>query len=281
MEARTTDRYFTVDGARLRFRDEGSGPALLLLHGWTLDLEMWNTLAAALCDEFRIVRFDRRGFGISSGRPSIGSDITDLHALWRHLKLENVALLGMSQGARAVVEFAAQTDRKICCLVLDGPPDFERDVISGVDPGDGDHHVPLAHYSELVRTKGVEAFQREWTRHPLMQLRSEEPNARQLLNAIIRRYPGNDLLLSATEVAWSGTPHLVVRPETIAMPTLVITGEHDFERRVKAADILARRLPRAERAIVAGAGHLPNLDNPVRYNNLVRTFLKRHVTAGY
>jgi pimeloyl-ACP methyl ester carboxylesterase len=43
-----TDCYFTVDCARLRYRDEGSGPALLLVHGWTLDLTMWNLVRAFL-----------------------------------------------------------------------------------------------------------------------------------------------------------------------------------------------------------------------------------------
>src|SRR5471030_2146970 len=102
---RAIDRYFAADGARLRYRDEGSGPALLLVHGWTLDLEMWNALSAALRADFRVVRFDRRGFGLSSGEPGVELDIADLAALCRHLGLERVALVGMSQGARAVLGF--------------------------------------------------------------------------------------------------------------------------------------------------------------------------------
>ena len=277
MDAPATDRYFTVDGARLRYRDEGSGPAVLLVHGWSLDLEMWNALAAALRDEFRVVRLDRRGFGLSSGRPSLGRDIADLNALWRHLALGPVALLGMSQGARAVLGLATATDRRTSCLVLDGPPDLERGPVS--DDRDGD--VPLAHYSALVRTRGIDAVRREWATHPLMQLRTDDYNARQLLNAIIGRYPGNDLLESAAEAAAdTGPVPARVRPESIATPVLVITGEHDLERRVKAADILAQRFSSAERSVVADAGHLPNLDNPIAYNNLVRAFLKRHATAS-
>jgi len=61
------DQFVVVDGARLRFRDEGRGPAVLLVHGWTLDLEMWDPLVSALRDAFRLIRLDRRGHGLSRG----------------------------------------------------------------------------------------------------------------------------------------------------------------------------------------------------------------------
>jgi len=278
VDPHATDRYFTADGLRLRYRDEGSGPAVLLVHGWTLDLEMWNSLAAALREEFRVVRLDRRGFGLSSGRPNLERDAADLDALWRHLGLGPVALLGMSQGARAVLALAMAADRKISCLVLDGPPELDRRAIC--DPSAGNDDLPLAQYRELVRTRGIDAFRREWARHPLMQLRTGDRSARELLTAIIKRYPGNDLLESAAEAAAGADPDCArVRPESIATPALVITGEHDRESRVKAADLLARRLPSAERAVIPDAGHLPNLDNPVAYNQRVRAFLKRHASA--
>ncbi len=120
------DRYFTTDGARLRYRDEGRGPAVLMVHGWTLDLQMWEPQVAALRDAFRLVRFDRRGFGLSSGRPSGSQDIADIRALCAHLSIERVALVGMSQGVRAVMGFARAAAPAVSGLILDGPPDCER-----------------------------------------------------------------------------------------------------------------------------------------------------------
>ncbi len=274
MGAHASDRYLTVDGARLRYRDEGSGPAVLLVHGWALDLEMWDALAAALREEFRVVRLDRRGFGVSSGSPALERDTADLQALRRHLALTNAALLGMSQGARAVLELAMAVDSGISCLVLDGPPDVERAPVCDEGATGGD--VPLAHYRALARSQGIEAVRDELATHPLMRLRTGEPNARRLLNAMLSRYPGNDLLQGAAE---AGPAPARVRAESIATPVLVITGEHDLEPRVKCADRLVQRLPNAERAVVPEAGHLAGLDNPVAYNNLVRAFLKRHSTA--
>jgi 3-oxoadipate enol-lactonase len=263
MHAPTTDRYFSHAGARLRYRDEGSGPAVLLVHGWALDLEMWERLAGALRDEFRVLRLDRRGFGLSSGRPAMERDAADLEALCRHLALTDVALLGMSQGARAVLRLAMRAERRISCLLLDGPPDL--------DATDAD--VPLDRYRALLGTAGIEAVRRDWAMHPLMRLRSDEPEARGLLDSILSRYPGNDLLQGAAEPA---PAEQRVHPEAIVTPALVITGEHDLASRLQAAEVLARRLPAAQRAVIPGAGHLSNLDNPVAYHQCVRAFLRRH-----
>jgi pimeloyl-ACP methyl ester carboxylesterase len=105
-----------------------------------------------------------------------------------------------------------------------------------------------------------------------MQLHTDDRDARRLLQTIIRRYPGGDLSVNTS----GASPHAEVLAESITVPALVITGAHDLTPRIRAADLLAQRLPAAERAVVADAGHLPNLDNPLVYNNLVWGFLNRH-----
>ncbi|MGH8327277.1 MAG: alpha/beta fold hydrolase, partial [Steroidobacteraceae bacterium] len=81
------DRYLPVTGALLRYREEGRGAPVLLIHGWTLDLDMWEPQVAGLGGSFRLVRFDRRGFGLSSGRASLASDVQDALAVCDHLQL--------------------------------------------------------------------------------------------------------------------------------------------------------------------------------------------------
>lgn len=266
--APSADRYFVRDGIALRYRDEGHGPAVVLLHGWTLDLEMWEPQVAALRTAFRVVRLDRRGFGLSTGRPALEHDVADLGALCRHLGLGRVALVGMSQGARAALAFAAAEPEAVSCLVLDGPPDV------GGDPSAEDD-VPLARFRALAQTQGIDAFRREWAMHPLAQLRTGDAGAQRLLKSILDRYPGTDLLQASA----SGATREAIRPESVAVPVLLVTGADDLASRTRAAQALAGRLPHAGQAVVPGAGHLPSLDNPAAYNSLVGAFLTRHTTA--
>jgi 3-oxoadipate enol-lactonase len=257
------DRYFVSNGVQLRFRDEGAGPAVLWLHGWTLDLQMWDLQAQTLRDQFRVIRLDRRGFGLSGGRPCLAEDVADLAALYRLLGLQSVAVVGMSQGARAAVAFAKAMPAAVTCLVLDGPPNFESTR----------SEVPLGQFRDLVRASGMEAFRSEWRLHPLMQLRTPNQPVQAMLDAMIARYPGQDLLASPSEIAAVSPPTDL---EALRTPTLILYGDHESRSRAAAAKALASRLPNAQRVVIPAAGHMPNLDNPQAYNAAVRDFLARH-----
>jgi len=264
------DRELTVPGARLRFRDEGAGVAVLLIHGWTLDLDMWEPQARELCTSLRVIRYDRRGFGLSSGRPSLSNDVTDALALCEHLRLQSVALLGMSQGARVAAHIAAGNPGLVSHMILDGAPGGIV-LDDAVAPSD----IPLARYRELARAGGASEFLKEWRKHPLTQLRTRDARSQELLEQMLARYRAEDL-----SDADAQAPPPPVRAESIRAPALIISGALDLETRIRAADALARCLSASERAMVPEAGHMPNLDNPPVYNTLLRQFLIRPASAG-
>jgi 3-oxoadipate enol-lactonase len=258
----SSDQYFRADGARLRYRDEGTGPAIVLVHGWTLDLEMWNPQAETLQANFRIIRFDRRGFGLSSGSPDLLQDTTDIVSLCRHLGVGPVGCVGMSQGARVVLYLVHREPQLLDRFVLDGPPDLTATVDSEPD-------LEYAELGALARNEGLEAFRREWGRHPLTALETGDPARHRLLGRMIARYRGWDLL---------SDPRTQIQPSTklafasIAQPALVLNGALDTRARLRAGEALAMALPRCERAIVPLARHLANLDNPTEYNSLLLRF---------
>lgn len=256
-------------GARLRYRDDGSGSPVLLVHGWTVDLDVWDAQADALRRAFRVIRFDRRGFGFSSGRPSIEDDIRDIGAVCRELNTGPVAIVAMSQGTRAAASFALAHPEQLSCLVLDGPPEFDSSI-----PG---AQLSLAPFRELVRDKGLAAFREQWLQSPLMQLHRADAPTRARLKAIVERYPGNDLAADFIDVA---PPDVSADLDALRTPVLVITGENDLPARVKSADALARRLPVGTRAVIGASGHLSNLDSPGTYNRVIEAFLARHANAA-
>lgn len=104
-------------------------------------------------------------------------------------------------------------------------------------------------YAALVRSRGIEAFRREWAHHPSMELRSGNPDMRALLAAMIERYPGNDLKSQATRAERAAAR---IRLEAIAAPALILSGEYDLPGRRQAAQQLAARLPDAELAVIPG-----------------------------
>ena len=257
------DQYLTVSGVRLRFRDEGAGPAVVLLHGWTLDLEMWDPQVATLRHAFRLVRLDRRGHGRSGGTPSPQDDAADVTALCTRLGLNRVGVIGMSQGARSALALACGTSVSVAALLLDGPPSFDRA---------GPEDVSLEHFRLLVRNGGMPAFRREWLHHPLTQLHTGDPQARALLRTMIERFAGNEFAAGAAQ-------NVPATPLLPPVPALVLTGELDAPSRIRSAERLSTVLPCAELTVIKGAGHLPNLDRPDEYSEVCRGFFDRHLRA--
>jgi pimeloyl-ACP methyl ester carboxylesterase len=261
------DDFIEIRGARLRVRTAGHGPAVLLIHGWTLDLDMWTPQFAALADRYRLIAFDRRGFGLSTGAPGLEHDLADIEELLAGLSLEQIAIVGMSQGSRVALRWAMRFPHRTTCLVLDGPP---RDLLAA---GRSDGEIGFTGYRKLIRSEGVEAFRRQWLEHPLMRLDTDDVRARTLLRQMVNRYPGHDLLTDATERSAS-----VTDLSRLNLPVLVINGEHDSTERIGAGADLARALPNVRRAVIPSAGHLANLDNPGAYNTVLGEFVSSEHT---
>ncbi len=99
----------TQDGTELFYTDWGAGHPVVLIHGWPLDADMWADQAVFLAEKgFRVIAYDRRGFGRSS-QPWMGYDYdtlaSDLAAVIEGLQLDHVTLVGFSMGGGEVARY--------------------------------------------------------------------------------------------------------------------------------------------------------------------------------
>lgn len=109
MEFITTSDKATGEKVRLAYSDYGFGDPVVMIHGWPLSREMWEYQLGDLVDAgFRVVKYDRRGFGKSS-KPWNGYDYdtfaADLNEILEQLDLKNVTLVGFSMGGGEVVRY--------------------------------------------------------------------------------------------------------------------------------------------------------------------------------
>jgi pimeloyl-ACP methyl ester carboxylesterase len=267
---RNAVHFIEHDGVRLRYRIEGGGPAVVLIHGWTLDLDMWQPQFAALAPAHRMLAFDRRGYGYSSGTPDLERDVGDLGFLLDELQIRHVALVGMSQGARVALGYAAKFPARVSCLVLDGPAQQ-----GNTSDGPAVTEMPMSEFRALVAEQGIDAFREAWLRHAYMHLFTDNVETHSLLREIIQRYPGHDLLGAETKLA-----PVQADLSGIEAPTLIINGEFDSQQRRRAGARLSSSLANAQLASVPQAGHLANLDNPTAYNGLIAEFVRTHAHAS-
>ena len=105
-----TSLFLNIDGMQVHVKDEGEGPVLLLLHGMFASLHTWNPWADALSGEFRIVRVDLPGFGITGPHPlgdySIRASMYLLETIRERLGIEQWTLIGNSMGGGLALSYA-------------------------------------------------------------------------------------------------------------------------------------------------------------------------------
>jgi pimeloyl-ACP methyl ester carboxylesterase len=119
----------------------------------------------------------------------------------------------------------------------------------------------------------VAAGREAWLAHPLFAAARQRPEVQAKLADMVADYPGQH---------WLGLdPHEPDSPplellEQLTMPALVVAGDEDVPGFLAMSDVLARRLPAAERVLVPGAGHMVNMEQPARVNELLVRFLLAH-----
>jgi pimeloyl-ACP methyl ester carboxylesterase len=253
-----------VRGGRISFDCVGNGTPLVLLHGWALDRRAWTPQIEALAARFRLIVPDRRGFGASSAPPGLAAETGDILTILRRLDIDRAVLLGMSQGGRIALRFAVTHPDRVSGLVLQGAP------LDGFAPEPRrEDAIPVSSYRALARAGRMAEVRSLWRAHPLM--RCAAPAVRRLLDQLLADYEGRDLLHPGPDNVASLANLLA----DVAVPALVVTGEHDTPWRQLVGDALAYGLPHSRRIRVTGAGHLCNLSHADSYNALVADFVDR------
>jgi 3-oxoadipate enol-lactonase len=262
--------YAAVNGTRLFYQDEGSGQPLVLIHGWPMSARMWDDQARALKQRYRVIRYDRRGFGRSPAEPwndgPSDHDVADLTALLDYLKVGSAYVLGQSAGGSVAIGFALAHAERVTALILHGavPGGF-------VLPERG----PFAERDstrEMVKRHGMDSLRRAWAAHPINSVPEGRTDLKDRLNLILREYSGADITRTVPSQARSGSP-AIYRLHTIRTPTLVLVGDSDLPFFQIAADVLHFEIPGAQKVSVKGGGHIVNMIEPARYNAEVTRFL--------
>jgi pimeloyl-ACP methyl ester carboxylesterase len=257
------------DGVALHVEAAGAGEAVVLLHGHTLDLRVWDDLLPALVrGGWRAIRYDQRGHGRSASPPAgyrWCDHAADLAAVLEATGATPAHLVGLSKGAGIALEFALRRPELIASLVLVAPmvPDY---------PLSAELIGSFRELARRIRSDGVQpAMRQAWLAHPLIASAGALPGVRERLEAMVLTFPGGEYLATTRDTPDRGWK-LVDRLGEIAARALVIVGERDIEDFHAMARSLATGLRDARLEVVAASGHLVPLERPDETARLVLGF---------
>lgn len=263
-----TSQIVNVGDAIINLEVVGEGTPLVLIHGWAQDLTIWDDQVPAFARHYRVIRYDRRGYGKSTGNSDATRDPDDIRILLDSLGIRSAILLGLSAGSRAAVNFAVAFPDRVKALVLYGQA-----VLPGFTPVPVGP-TPVMIFRDIAQKHGLDSAGRALMAHPLSWSPPDRPDVSNRLRALWNGYAGRDLLDPQPE---SGrVPHAQLdQVAALRVPTLVVSGDHDLPLFLAVGDTLVRRIPGAERAIISNAGHGAHFARPTEFNAAILRFLEK------
>ena len=260
--------------ARLPVSEQGTGPAVVFLHAGVADRRSWYGVMEVVGRTHRVLAYDRRGYGASAYEPEPHAEVGDLLAVLDSAGLDRVVLVGCSNGGQVAFEAAVAFPERVRALVLvdsapagapagDPGPAAEA-LFDALDKAEEEGDVPVVNRLEAHL----------WLDGP------RSPDGR--VGGAAR-----DLFLDMNELALRAGPVGEEAPALagwaeladLRVPTLLMVGSLDVPHLVDRIRQMAVLIPSAELVVLAGAAHLPMLEDPGRVATALLDFLGRVTPA--
>lgn len=252
----------TVNGIHLNYRVEGSGPPLVLAHGFSTGHYVWDAVAERLSGRYQIIRHDHRGHGDSSKPPGpyrLQDYVDDTAALINYLGLDRVDLMGHSMGGRTALLFALKHPDRLGRLLLVGA--------AGAPP-EGGQLKRFEAIKKLATEEGMAAvFESELFSFALPEAWKKDPAPAR--ERFLKNTPES---FCAAAEATITMPDLRERLGEIAAPVWVCAGKRDAVP-LAFSGLCAEKITNCRRAIIPACGHYPMQDAAEVFLEQLENFL--------
>ena len=266
--------FIEANGTRLYYEMMGKGHPLVLLHGGYMDTKMWDDQFALFAEDYQVIRYDIRGHGKSEFPQILYADYQDLYVLLTALGIEKTYLLGLSLGGMIAVDFTLEHPDMVDALILVGAPvsGFPLELIYPTEELLQQEIQRRTPFSEAMRARNipemVDALMEDATLVPSPQYAAARERVRKHLSGYSFAYfldpaPKQELVPGAYE-----------RLADIHVPTLLIVGADDHFHLHRIAETLEKRIVGSKRVLIPETHHMPNMEKPEVFNQIVLDFLK-------
>jgi len=258
------------NGVTVHLRDEGpkDAPAIILLHGSNADLHTWEPWVQALKGQYRVIRFDQVGHGLTGPDPkhdySRDNYVADILEVADALGLKQFVLGGNSMGGKHALAFAVAHPERLTGLVLvdgSGGPMLKLDRKKDDEGGSSSGNIGFM----IAQTPGINLLVEQITPRSLIaQSLEQSVSVKSVASeaAVTRywellRYPGNRRA-TLKRFGYPYDPLTEAEIAAVTTPTLILWGEEDRLIPVEAGQWLAKTMPDNRLVIYPKIGHLPH-----------------------
>ncbi len=260
-----------IEGEQLYYEVAGAGPVLVLGHAGFVDNRMWDDQWAEFAQQYRVIRYDMRGYGKSDPVRGPVARGADLARLLTHLDVERAILVGCSMSGEAMLDYMLEHPDQVAALVLVNsvPSGFE---MQGAPPPEIMEMIGALQQGDLARVAELQL--RIWIDGPTRHADQVDATVRARAGEMNKIAVQNNTWATAdAQPADPLDPPAVSRLAQVRVPTLVVAGALDYAENLRAADLLAAEIPNAQKVVLAHSADVPSMEQPVEFNRAVLDFL--------
>jgi 3-oxoadipate enol-lactonase len=270
MAMKPRERSIETERGHISWIEGGAGWPVVLLHGFPLSADMWRAQVASPPEGWRLIAPDLRGFGQSGATPGSGGSAVsmndyaaDVLAFMDSLKLDEAVIGGLSMGGYITFAMYRLEPSRFSGMVL-------ADTRSGPDtPQAREGRVRLR---EVLANDGPHGVADELLPKLLGEkTRAGNPDCVKETRALIES--ATPETIDAAIVALMGRPDSTAGLPAISCATLVVVGEQDAITPPAESEAMHRAIPRSTLCVIAGAGHLSNLEQPEAFSRALADYL--------
>lgn len=258
----------TINGTRIYYEVAGRGHPLVLVHAGVADKRMWDDQFEAFAKQYRVIRFDQRGYGQSKPVEGEFKRYEDIYALLKFLNIDDAYLLGCSMGGMACINFALEHPEMAKALITvgSGPGGFKTDT------------PPPPVYDAMVKAFDAKALDQVNEYEAQIWLDGPYAPAGRVGGAIREKFLAMNKIALEYEMLELGSevpldPPALNRLGELKLPTLVIYGDLDTPHVQAAGRLMAEHITGAKSVVMNGVAHLPSMEAPEVFNKHVLDFL--------
>jgi 3-oxoadipate enol-lactonase len=259
-----------ANGIRMHYTIEGSGPPVVLLHGFPLDRSMWEPQVRALSSRYLVIAPDLRGLGASSlgsvQESSMDLMADDVRALLDRIALRGpIVLGGLSMGGYVMFAFLRKYPQRVGALLL-------ADTRATPDTEEG-RRARLALAEQVERESSIQPIVDAQFPKLMAPANYDRPDLVARVRAMVAR--PTPAAMAAAQRGMAARPDSTGLLSEISCPTLIVVGEHDAFTPPSDSHAMHAAINGSELLEVPAAGHLAPLEEPEPVNRALLDFLER------
>jgi pimeloyl-ACP methyl ester carboxylesterase len=262
--------FAEINGAKLYFEQAGAGRDLVLIHAAVCDSRMWDGVFEELAKNFRVLRYDMRGYGKSELVKGSFSYHGDVEGLCEYCEIDQTIVIGCSFGSRIALDFALQYPKRLSALVLCGP------VVSGMDWSAEMDRFGAAEDAALESgdlDTAVALNVKTWVAGVGRTLDEVDSGIAEKVSVMQRNI--FELQADVEGISLESLdPPAIGRLGEVTCPTLMIVGEHDLADFHSISETLVEEVSSAEKIVMGGCAHLPSMEKPKEFVSHILNFSK-------